>query len=108
MPNFQVIEFPMLAAETTTNWKRLSWTTPQTARMITGISATGDSIRIDTTLERLVSEMNIMETSAVAQTYASSSTYTANSFEFGYTGAPRWIRVVKTGTNGTARILIEG
>jgi hypothetical protein len=109
MPNFMPIIFELSAgASGPTNWRRLSWTTPATSRMITGSLTTGDSIQVQFTLEKLTGERNVMETSVSAQTYAPSSTYTSTIFEFGYTGAPAWVRVIKTGTAGVARVVLEG
>ncbi len=56
MPNFQTLIFDLSAAASATTWRRLTWTTPQTSRMIHGNLTSGDTIRVDLTLEKLEAE----------------------------------------------------
>lgn len=108
MPNFQTLEWSLPAEVTTTPWYRLQWTTPTAARMIQGVLTTGDTITVQFSLDKLVPEQSTLITSQATSVFSATSAYATTRFQDTYEGAPRWVRIVKTGTNGVARVIVEG
>lgn len=107
MSNYTILNFDLSAAQTVTPWKRNLDSTSGTTRAITGTLTSGDTIIVQMTNEVLNSEKQFMETEVSTSNYAASPSQTATVFDLGYDGNFRWIRVVKTGSNGVARVTVE-
>lgn len=107
MANYQTLYFDLSAAQTSTPWFRLLGVNAKNTRAIHGNVTTGDSVQILFTNEVLNSEKQIMQTDAVTSSYAASPAQTSQTFELGYDGNYKWVKVLKTGTNGVARVVVE-
>lgn len=95
------------AAQTTTPWYRMLAVATNHDRAIHGTVTSGDSVVIQFTNERLVPEKNIMSTEVSTNNYAFSDAQTSAPFSTSYKGSFIWVRAVKTGSNGAARIVVE-
>lgn len=107
MSNYQTLYFDLSAAQTQTAWFRNLGPMAKHTRAIHGSLVSGDTIVVQFTNEVLNSERDVMSTTVSAASFAPSPTQTATNFEFGYDGNFKWARVIKTGTAGVARVVIE-
>jgi hypothetical protein len=107
MANFAVITFDLSAAATTTEWRRMLSQNQEGTRAIHGTLVSGDTVQLQFTNERLEAGGENMTSNAVTTNVAASPTQTAVNFELSYDGNFRWVRAVKTGANGVARIHVE-
>jgi hypothetical protein len=108
MANYQILEFDLSAGATTTSWKRMLSLNSGNTRAVTGTLTSGDSIVVQFTNETLDPNKEIITTEVSANgNVAESNSQTTTTFNFGYDGNFKWARVVKTGSNGAAKVSIE-
>lgn len=95
------------AAQTTTPWIKMLSASTNRERGIHGTLTSGDSLVVRFTNERLVDENNILQTDVATSNFAVSPSQTTTVFDLSYVGNYRWVQIVKTGTNGAARVIVE-
>lgn len=99
--------FDLSAGQTATSWYKMLSPSTNHERGIHGTITSGDSIQVQMTNEKLVAENNILTTDVSTSSYAASPLVTSTVFDMSYVGAYRWVRIVKTGSNGVARVVVE-
>jgi hypothetical protein len=95
------------AAATTSPWYKVLAPSTNHERGIHGTLTSGDTLTIQMTNEKLEAENNILQTNVATSSYATSPAQTATVFDLTYAGSFRWVRAVKTGTAGVARLVVE-
>ncbi len=108
MANYQTLFFDLAAGDTATPWRRNLGTNSQGTRAIHGTLTSGDTITVQMTNERLEAEQQTLISNVSTANFAASPVQSSTVFNIGYDGNFRWVRVVKTGTNGAARGIVEG
>jgi hypothetical protein len=99
--------FDLAAGTAATNWFRMLSSSTNHERSIQGTLTTGDSIVVQFTNEKLVDENNILQTAVSTTNVVASPAQTTNPFELSYVGNYRWVRIVKNGSTGPARVIVE-
>lgn len=95
------------AAGTTSPWYKVLAPSTNHERGIHGTLTSGDTLVVQFTNEKLEAENNILQTNVATNNYAVSPTQSTTVFDLSYVGSYRWVRVVKTGTAGAARVVVE-
>lgn len=107
MSNIQILNISLAAGDTASPWYRLFSKDASYRRAVHGILTSGDTIGLEFTNEELTTDRTAMTSTASTTNVAVSPIQSGTNFEFAYDGNFKWVRAVKTGSNGTAKVTIE-